>query len=392
MSVSSEVSKDVQTVQSPTAFFSIPFDVTVDENGNAENIRVWLTNDSGQLLPELVQGGNDGFAVAGTTVVKLNADASGQEDVPAGYKVTILRDPPFTQTYDFVDNQVFSAEAFERSLDLIVYQQQRLQEQIDRSLTLPVDEEGTNFDLALPGEAVRANRFLRFNGDGDLDVYQGAPPNDWDPAFPYGLNDVTAYNGQLYRSKKSPNTANTPTEETTDANWAWLSVSPFVSWGGADGTELTLRGADGELESPVDLGEKATAQQWNLDTPGHYQLQTTYKQGGNLSTPSVKLVNEVASVAPVTDNLDGTIDITFNFDLGSTTATTPDLRNQIDTIDVTDNGNGTFDLEFNFLWGSDTITTPDLTGPAGAAIATYVSTSDPTTQGSDGDLYFVVDS
>ena len=64
----------------------------------------------------------------------------------------------------------------------------------------------------------------------------------------------------------------------------------------------------------------------------------------------------------VTDNQDGTIDLTFVTKFGDPiTITSPDIREEVQDLTVVDNEDGTFDLNFIFKYGpSATVTTPDL--------------------------------
>lgn len=75
------------------------------------------------------------YAVSGAgastgTVTLVSALLSGE-------KLTIIRNVPFTQEADYVQNDAFPAESHERALDKLTMETQQLKEAIDRSIKLP---------------------------------------------------------------------------------------------------------------------------------------------------------------------------------------------------------------------------------------------------------------
>lgn len=137
-----------------------------------------------------------------------------------GEKLTVLRNVPFTQQADYVQNDAFPAESHERALDLLTMQTQQLAETVSRAATVPVstnDAAGLADAItelasnsasvvavadSLPDVELVADNIADVNTVADniadvtnfADVYQG--PKAADPAL---RNDGTALqDGDLY--------------------------------------------------------------------------------------------------------------------------------------------------------------------------------------------------
>ncbi len=81
--------------------------------------------------------------------------------LPAGETLTIVRDVPFLQLADYVNNDAFPAESHEGALDLLTMQTQQLNEGLSRALTLPVSVAGASTVLPAP----EANHVIGWNAD-----------------------------------------------------------------------------------------------------------------------------------------------------------------------------------------------------------------------------------
>jgi hypothetical protein len=68
----------------------------------------------------------------------------------SGERLTIIRNAPFTQLADYVNNDAFPAESHEDALDLLTMQTQQLKERSDAALTLPATVTGVDTDLPTP--------------------------------------------------------------------------------------------------------------------------------------------------------------------------------------------------------------------------------------------------
>ena len=88
------------------------------------------------------------YAVSGAgastgTVTLVSALLSGE-------KLTIIRNVPFTQEADYVQNDAFPAESHERALDKLTMETQQLKEAVDRALVLPATVAGVSTTLPTP--------------------------------------------------------------------------------------------------------------------------------------------------------------------------------------------------------------------------------------------------
>lgn len=109
--------------------------------------------------------------------------------LPIGASLTIIRDVPFTQEADYVDNDAFPAESHETALDKLTMQTQQIREAQDRSLTLSPTSDGVSAELPSP----IASNILGWNSSGTGFV-------NYDPAglagiISYGSFRVDVFNG-----------------------------------------------------------------------------------------------------------------------------------------------------------------------------------------------------
>lgn len=80
----------------------------------------------------------------------------------SGERLTIIRDVPFTQLADYVNNDSFPAESHEDALDLLTMQGQQLKERVDAALTLPATVVGADTELPFP----QSNKLIGWNDAG----------------------------------------------------------------------------------------------------------------------------------------------------------------------------------------------------------------------------------
>jgi hypothetical protein len=88
--------------------------------------------------------------------------------VPATSTLTIYREVPITQTTSYIEGGNFPAASHEQALDKLTQIAQQNDRAIDRSIKVP--ESDSNPTVTLPTSAVRANRVLGFENDGDVTV------------------------------------------------------------------------------------------------------------------------------------------------------------------------------------------------------------------------------
>ena len=82
----------------------------------------------------------DGTGVDGGGNISMVADASRLG------KITILRNPPFTQETDLQNQGAFHAQSVEDRFDILTMQSQSLREEVERSVKIPVSDQTTTLD------------------------------------------------------------------------------------------------------------------------------------------------------------------------------------------------------------------------------------------------------
>lgn len=153
MTISTTTSRAQYAGNGVTTIFSFPYRFLA--NGDLE---VTLFDAAGTPDPQTL--------TTDYTVLGADNDAGGSVTMlvaPAvGETLVIRRVVALTQETDYISGDSFPAETHERALDRLTMADQQLQEQVDRSITLPLDDE--TFSGALP--AIVASRFLRVNDTG----------------------------------------------------------------------------------------------------------------------------------------------------------------------------------------------------------------------------------
>lgn len=160
------------------------------------------------------------------TVTLVTALASGE-------RLTIIRDVPFTQLADYVDNDAFPAESHENALDLLTMQTQQNKETLDRALTLPATATSVSTELPIP----EAGKVIGWNSTAtelqNLDVGT--------------LASIVAYGtavGDLF-SGTGAQTAFTLTQDPASINNLDVSIGgvaqrPGIDYAWSSGTTLTF--------------------------------------------------------------------------------------------------------------------------------------------------------
>lgn len=152
MTVSSETNRVQYNGTGSTTEFAVSFYFLDDSH-----LQVILTDTSGNDTTQTitthytVTGAGD---FSGGTVTMVTAPASGE-------KLTIVRNVPFTQATDYVENDPFPADTHEQALDKLTMLSQQLDEKSDRSLRAPTSTSIT--DGEIPEEDVVADYILRIN-------------------------------------------------------------------------------------------------------------------------------------------------------------------------------------------------------------------------------------
>lgn len=102
----------------------------------------FLENSHIQVIKTSTTGTDTTLALTADYTVSGAGGASGTVTLltalAVGEKLTIVRNVPFTQDADYVQNDAFPAESHERALDKLTMQTQQLAETVSRAATVPV--------------------------------------------------------------------------------------------------------------------------------------------------------------------------------------------------------------------------------------------------------------
>lgn len=114
------------------------------------------------VSPSSYQVTGIGEAVGGSVTFLTGAPITG-------FWVVLIREVPYTQPLDLINQSGFFPASVEGQLDLTVMQIQQLANQVGRSLKVPLTETG----VELPRLADRVNGFLAFDADGNAIISSG---------------------------------------------------------------------------------------------------------------------------------------------------------------------------------------------------------------------------
>lgn len=114
------------------------------------------------LVTHTNSNGADTVLVEGTDYTVLDGFLILNETYVAADVITVTKNVPLTQPADYQNGAAFDADDVEGSFDRLTNQVQILQEQIDRSLKLPISTQITDTDVA----SVAASKYLRINSAG----------------------------------------------------------------------------------------------------------------------------------------------------------------------------------------------------------------------------------
>lgn len=133
----------------------------------AADLKVYLNGVLKTLNTHYTVTGGSG---ATGTVTFLSAPATDDS-------VVILNDPAITQTTDLINGDPLPAQSLEQMSDRLTLIAQRLANRMDYAVSAP-DFDVTGVPLTLPAAALRANKFLTFDADGDIIMSSGVGTDD----------------------------------------------------------------------------------------------------------------------------------------------------------------------------------------------------------------------
>lgn len=140
MSLATTQSKVVYTGNGSASVFSVPFKFLAD--GDLTVTKVTIADGTEDVLTLTTDYTLTGAAAASGGELTLVAGA-----LASTFKLVIRRTIGLTQDADYIANDPFAAETHELVLDRLVMMVQQLQEQVSRSLKLPITEdEATTID------------------------------------------------------------------------------------------------------------------------------------------------------------------------------------------------------------------------------------------------------
>lgn len=140
-------------------FVNTDLEVTVRNTSDTESTLV-LTTDYTVTGVGADGGGN--VALVNSSQAWLDSDG----DLKTDYVLTIRRVRPITQTTDIRNQGTFFPETHEDAYDHGIMVSQQIQEQFDRTVTLPVTIASSEFDPSLPTNIGTANKVLITNAGG----------------------------------------------------------------------------------------------------------------------------------------------------------------------------------------------------------------------------------
>ena len=166
MTISTTTSRAAYAGNGVTTIFSFPYRFLV--NGDLE-VTLFAADGTSTLkvltTDYTVLGADDD---AGGSVTMLVAPAVGQT-------LVIRRVVDLTQETDYSSGDSFPAETHERALDKLTMMDQQLQEQVDRAVTVPVDNDTFSGELPM----IVASKFLRVNDSATgFDLVAGVDPGE----------------------------------------------------------------------------------------------------------------------------------------------------------------------------------------------------------------------
>lgn len=169
------------------AIYDFPFMVQ-DE----DQLQVWVANSSGTIQDGSNTDGSlkldtdymvSGAGEAAGGSVELTSQGQAWIDADNGYLKTgyvlIIRlKPPIEQALDVSNSGAFFQEEGENALDRLTMQDLAQQDEIDRSIKLPPNEDPADGVTELPPAASRAGMLLGFDDTGDLEL-RSATGTSW---------------------------------------------------------------------------------------------------------------------------------------------------------------------------------------------------------------------
>lgn len=150
-----------------------------------------------------------------------------------GEKLTIIRDVPFTQLADYVNNDAFPAESHEDALDKLTMALQQLKERVDAALTLPATVSGVATQLPTPS----SNKFIGWNEAAT--ALQNIDPITLATIVAFGTARADIFTGDGVTTQFTL-TSNPGAQANLDVSMGGVTQYPATDYIWAGGTTLTF--------------------------------------------------------------------------------------------------------------------------------------------------------
>lgn len=222
MTVSSETAKVEYTGDGSTTTFPVPFYFLADShlkvvtlNNNVETILVLSVDYT-------VSGaGNSSGGSITTTTAPL-----------AGVQVTIVRNVPLTQETDYQPNDPFPAASHEEALDKLTMEVQQLNEELTRTITLPISAIADT-ELPMP----EASSVIAWNQDGY--ALENVPLSEIvnTAVAGYARADIFSGNGSATAFTL---TSNPGSQANLDVSISGVTQKPGIDYTWTSGTTITF--------------------------------------------------------------------------------------------------------------------------------------------------------
>ena len=201
---------------------------------DATDIKVYITNNYGAVNLISIGYSVDLDASCVTYPAIIDPEAPDNPPIlPAGWRITLLRDIPLTQELDLQNQGTFYAEVIEQALDKIMMVIQQLDERLVRSVQVPVDSTESAADL-LP--SIISSVSTALTAAVDAQTYANGAGQSAASAHTYEIN------AQAYANSINPATFNAVTA-TKLKNARTISLTGNVTgsatFDGSDNASIT---------------------------------------------------------------------------------------------------------------------------------------------------------
>ena len=218
MTISSATNKVSYSGNGSTTVFAYAFPITADAD-----LAVYIRSAAGT---ETLKTLTTHYTVSGAGTASGGNVTFGAAPA-SGETVVILRNIPATQSLDLVENDSFSAESLEDSIDRVTMISSDVKEELSRAIKLSRTNTMTSTEFT-NNAADRASKVLSFDSSGELSVAQelGTFTGNWAASTAYALRDLikdTSNNNIYICITAHTSTGSQPISGNTDvAKWSLI--------------------------------------------------------------------------------------------------------------------------------------------------------------------------